>query len=213
MAQKIVEWPGALKAYETAYKQIMKNPAPMWFFVAVSTVVTVWSMAAQGVTSIADKGYDDYASALIIVFIVPLINYAFSLVAGKQMTISEFMQFSLKKLLLVIVLSVMVVFIAAGSLILLIIPAIWTIAWFAQSMYCLIDKNLSPIQALKDSKRISEQHKSKVWGLIGVSFLFGIFAGILSIAPVIGPIFTAFVTVLSTVAATNLYKWLDLAAK
>lgn len=213
MTQKIVEWPGAFKAYETAYKQIMKNPAPMWFFVVVSTVVTVWSMAAQGVTSIADKEYDDYASALIIVFIIPLINYAFALIAGKHMTISDFMQFSLKKLLFVIVLSLMVVLIAIGSILLLIIPAIWTIAWFAQSMYSLVDKNLGPVQALKDSKRISENHKAKVWGLIGVSFLFGICAGILSILPVIGPVFTAFITVLSTVAATNLYKWLDIAAK
>lgn len=213
MAEKIIAWPGAFKLYEAAFKQIMKNPAPLWFFVIVSTAVTAWSMVAQGVSSIADKEYVDYASALIILFSIPLINYAFAVIAGKRMTIADFMQFSIKKLLLVIVLSLMVVFIVIGSLLLLIIPAVWTIAWFAQSIYCLVDKDLSPVEALKDSKRISKDHKAKIWEFIGVSFLFGIFVGILSIAPYIGPIFTAFMTVLSTVAATNLYKWLNLASK
>lgn len=213
MAQKVVEWPGAFKIYEVAYNQVMKNSAPAWFFVFVITAATAISLILQGFSSTADKGYVDYAGALVLLFLVPLINYAFALVAGKRVTIADFMQFSFKKLLLVIVLSLMVGLIVLGSLLLLIIPAVWTIAWFAQSVYVLVDKDLGPVEALKESKRISKDHKSKIWEFIGVSMIFGIIAGILSIAPYVGAFFTGFMTVVSTVAATNVYMWLKLAAK
>lgn len=212
MAKKVAAWPGAFKAYEIAWRQIMKNPEPMWFFVAIYTVVTATSMLIQGVSSTTDKGYVPYADAITIIFIVPLINYALSLIAGKKLTVSEFMQFSLKKLLLLVVLSVLLGLIIFGSLLLLIIPAIWTIAWFAQSSYALVDKDLGPIESLKESKRISQNHKSKVWGLIGISLLISIAGAMFSVIPYLGNAAIAFVSVLTTVAAAHLYKWLEAAS-
>lgn len=209
---KVSEWPGAFKAVESAYKLVMKNPAPMWFFVAVYTVITSVSMILQGVSSTSQKGYESYADAVVLLFIVPLINYSFALIAGKPMTVSEFMQFSAKKLLFVIVTCLMLAFIFAGSLLLLVVPAVWTIAWFAQSVYALVDKDLTPIDALKESKRISRDHKGKVWGIIGASLLVSILAAILSIVPYVGNAAVAFATVLTTLAATILYKWLQASA-
>lgn len=213
MANKLTPWPGAFKAFEIAWRQIMKNPEPMWFFVVVYTLVTTTSMLIQGVSSTSEKGYQPYADAIVLVFIVPLITYGLSLAANRKITISEFMQFSLKKLLFLIVTSLLFAFIIFGSLLLLIVPAIWTIAWFAQSSYALVDKDLSPIAALKESKRISKDHKSKVWGLIGVSILISFAAAIFTVIPYIGNAAVAFVSVLTTVAATHLYKWLEAASK
>jgi len=209
---KLTEWPGAFKALEAAYKQIAKNPEPMWFFVGVYTVVTAASMLAQGVSTTAEKGYQPYADAIVLIFIVPLINYALAIIAGKSMTIGEFMQFSFRKLLWLLVLSVLVAFIIFGSILLFILPVIWTLAWFTCASYVLVDRDLSPIAALKESKRISKDHKGKVWGIIGVTILVSIVAGFFSIIPYVGNAALAFATVLTTVATASLYKWLSAAA-
>ena len=209
---KLAEWPGASKIVQISYQQIMKNPAPMWFFVGVYTAITATSMLLQGSVSVFDKEYRSYADAIVLLFTLPLINYAFAVFSGKQMTINEFMQFSVKKLLLLIVTSLIIILITLGSILLLIVPAIWTIAWFVQAPYAMIDKNLNPIEALKESKRISKNHKGKVWGVIGISLVISLASSVVSVVPYVGTAAIAFATVVTTVTALNLYKWLQAAS-
>lgn len=207
MAKK-TEWPGAFNAFEAAYKRITQNAAPAWFFVGVYSAAHIVSMVLQGKTY-GEKGYVQYANIVMLVLVLPMTVYALSLAQGKTMTIGELMNINAKKLLLLIVTSILAAFIIMGSILLLVFPVIWTVAWFAMSVYVLVDRDdTGPIQALQESKRISQEHKGKVWGVIGVSILVSIAASVIAAVPYVGVVAVAAGTVWTTVASALLYTWL-----
>lgn len=212
MADKITkskEWMGAFEAFGKAFDAIVKNPRPALFFVGVYTATTVISLILQGKTVYSDPDYVGFADLLILVFIVPLVTYALALADGKSLTVKEFMQINFKHLVVLIVASILAALIILGSLILLIIPAIWTIAWFSMTSFAVIDKDMGPVDALKESKRLVRNHKGKAWAIIGVTILVSIGAGFVALIPYVGVAATMFVSVLSMAASAHLYRWLQ----
>lgn len=201
-------WEGAFNAFEQAYKSILGNPKPALFFVAVYATINIVSMILQGKTTYSQDGYETYADIIMLVFIVPLTAYALALASGKSLSVSEFMDIRFKKLVSVIFASILVVLAVLGSLLLFIIPAIWTIAWFAFAALAVVDKDLMPLESLRESKRLAQNHKGKVWGLIGVSILVSIAASVVAIIPYIGVAALGFASVITTVASGRLYTWL-----
>lgn len=210
---KSKEWMGAFEAFSRSFDNVIKNPKPALFFVGVYALFNIVSMLIQGVSTYSNNDYVPYADALMLVFVLPLTMYGLALADGKKLTVSEFMEINLKKLLFIILASLLLVLIVAGSLLLLILPAVWTIAWFAVATYIVVDKDMSPIDALKESKRISQRHKGKVWGIIGVSLLVSLAGAVLATIPYVGVIAVGFASLLSTVAAASLYRWLQIQAK
>lgn len=201
-------WEGPFNAFEQAYKAILANPKPALFFVAVYSTINIVSMLLQGKSTYGEQGYIPYADAVMLVFVIPLTMYALALANKKSLTVSEFMDISLKKLLSVIIASILFAFIVVGSILLFVIPAIWTIAWFAFAALAVVDKDLMPLESLRESKRIAKDHKGKVWGLIGVSILVSIAASVVAAIPYIGVAALGFASVITTVASGRLYTWL-----
>lgn len=201
-------WEGAFNAFEQAYKSIMGNPKPALFFVAVYATINIISMLLQGKTTYSQEGYVAYADILMLVFVVPLTSYALALAAGRSLSVSEFMDISFKKLVSVIFASILFVLVVLGSLVLFIIPAIWTIAWFAFVALAVVDKDLGPMESLRESKRLAQNHKGKVWGMIGVSILVSIAASVVGVIPYIGVVALGFASVITTTASGRLYTWL-----
>lgn len=204
------EWQGAFAALNNVYKQISKNPAPALFFVAVYTVISITSLVIQGKTSYTDKGYVAYGDMIMLLFLLPLTVYGLAVADRKEMTVSEFMQLDIKKIFYLILVSILLGLILVGSFLLLIVPIIWTLAWFIMAVYPVVDKGMDPAQALKESKRLSKDHKKKVWGVVGVSILIEVGAAILTTVPYIGVAAAAFASVLTTALLAELYRWLQL---
>ncbi|MBU0661108.1 hypothetical protein KKG22_02915 [Patescibacteria group bacterium] len=81
--------------------------------------------------------------------------------------------------------------IVLGGLILFIVPGIIFIFRYSQSFYLLLDKKLSPTEALKESRRITEGAKMDIFlaailfGVIALLGLLALFVGIFVAIPVV----------------------------
>jgi uncharacterized membrane protein len=93
------------------------------------------------------------------------------------------------------------------------VPAIWVLAWFSLVQYIIVDKKIGPIAALRYSKQLTANHKGKVWGLIGASFLLGFMAVLLRLIPEVGLLLyyvaSGVIGVATSVAFAGLYRWLE----
>lgn len=210
MAAKVsTPWPGAFAIFDRAFKQIQANADPMLLFVGAYTVLSIISLVIQGKVNYSAKGYIPYSDVLVLFFILPITMYALTLADKKKQTISEFMQIDFKRLLLLIGTSILTTLVIVASIAALVIPVIWVAAWFMLAVFPAAEKGLSPIQALKESKRISQNHKKKIWSVIGVTILVSIMMSIISAIPYLGVAAIAFSSVWTTVASANLYRWLQ----
>jgi uncharacterized membrane protein len=60
------------------------------------------------------------------------------------------------------------------SFLALVIPFFFVLPRLTLVFYFLVDQNLGPMEAIKASWEQTKGHSGKVWGLIGVTVLFGI---------------------------------------
>lgn len=108
-------------------------------------------------------------------------------VEGEDITATEAFKKGLPHLM-----SFIGVTIAASLLILsgliFIIPGLLLIRGFYLAPFYVVDKNLGPVEALKQSYSDSQPITAWIWGVIGLEVLFGILSGVFSYIPVIGAI-------------------------
>jgi uncharacterized membrane protein len=147
-AQKNI-WQGAFRAYGTAFDRIKANPEPAFLIVGTYATLAILSGILQGGKPYADSTYANIEDLAYLVFILALVTYSLALADDKKVSIREVMRFSLRKYVWILLAVVLYGLIIGASLLLLIIPAIWTIAWFYFQVYAVVDKNLGPIKALK----------------------------------------------------------------
>jgi hypothetical protein len=202
-------WQGAFNAYGTAFEGIKQNPKPVLLFVGLYTLLTILGMPTQDGKQYLDPGYNNLADILFLIFLVAFPTYGLAVADKKQLSLREIVRPSFAKFMSVLVASILSGLIVGVSLLLLIIPAIWTIAWLSLYSFAAVDKNMGPVAALKESKRLASEHKAKVWGIIGVGVLMSIGAGIISVIPFVGAAAIAAVSVWVYVAAAILYRWLQ----
>lgn len=208
-ASRKKEWEGAFTAYKQTYRQITENPQPTVLFVAIYTALTVVSLVLQGKTSYLDTDYTPYADVIVALFALSITAYGLAIADKKSMDIRQFTNVSIVRLAILWVASLLAGLIMFGSALLLLVPLIWTVAWFALCAYPVADSGKGPIEALKESKRLSQDHKSKVWGVIGVSILISVVASILAFIPFVGIAAIAFTIPLTAGAFAHLYRWLQ----
>jgi hypothetical protein len=205
-------WKGAFSAYRLAIDRIQANPLPLLLFLSVTLLATFLSVTIQG-KSIVDESYKMYNLLVQIAFILPLPIYALALADGRKIGLREFMRFNLRKLVMLVGVSILIFFIALGSMFLFLLPLIWLFAWFFAAGLVVVDKGATPFQALNESGRLALGHKGKVWGIVGVSFILSIGAGSLVHLPGVGPYVTGilnnFISVLCYSAGAILYRWLQ----
>lgn len=98
--------------------------------------------------------------------------------------------------------TLLVVLVVALGMLLLIVPGIIFLLMFLFTTFIVIDRNLGPIEAMKESRRITSGHRWKLLGLILLATLINL-AGLLAL--VVGLLVTIPVTVL---AFTYAYRFL-----
>lgn len=204
-------WNGAFDAFGKAFNQVKANPRPAILFAAAYLVVTAIELATLG-TSTKDKlALASYEGLVYLAFLLALPTYGLAIADRKKLDLSEFMDFNFRKYFFVLGVSILYAIIVMVSLLLFVVPAIWAIAWFAFCVLVVADKGMNPVAALKESKRLAQNHKAKVWGIIGVTILFSVLSGIIASIPGIGQlvasVVSATITVISTGAVALLYRW------
>jgi hypothetical protein len=201
------EWPGAFNAFSVALDRLMKINKPAILILGVTLVLSAIDVI------VFDKGFYDkdlrLSDLLYFIFLLAIPTYALAIADNKQVTAADVMRFTLIKYVIMLATVLLTILIVVGSLLLLIVPLIWTLAWFYFGTYVVIDKPMGPIEALKESKRLASQHKAKVWGIIGVSILVSIGASVLGRVPVVGDVALAAGSLWAAASSAILYRWLQ----
>ena len=91
------------------------------------------------------------------------------------------------------------------GLILLIIPGVILYKRYYLATYYLVDKNLSIGEAMKASATATSAHSNAIWGVIGVSFLFGL----IGIIPLIGGLIGGIMQLLYSYAPALRYSQIE----
>jgi len=202
------QWEGAFAAYGKAWQGMKDNLLPVLVFVWAYTVAGLISSIAQDGKAPWDDTYINYQDVLFLVFLVAISTYGLAVADKRMLDFRSFIKTNLFQYVSMLLVVILVALITGISFLLLIVPLIWAVGWFTLTPYVVVDKNTGPVEALKESKRISEHHKAKVWGIVGVSILISTPAIILGFVPYIGGAAVAFVTIWTAAAGGILYRWL-----
>jgi hypothetical protein len=198
------EWTGAFNAFEKAFDAILKNPQ-----LAVAFVI---AYIAPTILSSSNTMLFVLSGLVQLIFLLAIPLYCLALADGSKPTLKHLFQLDVKKYIYLLLAGVLFLLILGVSLLLLIFPVIWALAWIFSMEYVVADKGLSPMAALKESKRLGANHKGKVWGIVGVTFIGGFGAGLIGALPYgqyLGTLAMGVITLVSSVAGAMLYRWLQ----
>ncbi len=127
-------------------------------------------------------------SVLSLLFFAPLTYTINKTSQGKQVGIDEALTSGLKYFWRLLGLSIVFGFMFLIGLLLFIVPGIIVLRRYYLSFYYLVDKDLDIKTAMKKSAKASELNKGAIYGVIGVSLLFGLFGIFPGIGTIIGTI-------------------------
>jgi hypothetical protein len=120
---------------------------------------------------------------------------------GKKMTATEAFKLGPQYGLRVVGISVLTALAIIGGFILLFVPGLIFMAWFALSLYVAIDEDKGVIESMKRSKELVKGRVPEMWGLM---FLVSA-AQLLTLIPVLGPIAVAIFSVIMAPAMAIRY--------
>lgn len=134
--------------------------------------------------------------SLVIAISVYCISFAWNrlgiyLVDGKPVEIKDLFWFNFRSLLNFFVASLMYGVIVLVGFLLLIVPGIIFALMFSQYTFLIAEKGLGPIEALKESRRLTSGQKGRlfIWGFVEFLVLLGglllLFVGLVIAIPVI----------------------------
>jgi hypothetical protein len=143
------------------------------------------------------------AEQILDVFLgLGLVRIGLNIVSNKPADISMLFGEG-RKLISMILASILYGFMVFGGLLLLVVPGIYLALRFGQYQYAIVDKDLGAIEALKYSSKITQGNLLNLFGLIIVCILV-VLAGVLAL--VVGLIVAIPITHLATLVA---YRWLQ----
>jgi hypothetical protein len=165
-----------------------------WFFIGVVLLIVIISGIMEGFTPDPVRSVSDFVLAVIALVIGLLLEMglvAFALKAHADVEKAEvkdlwhpqhFWQYAAVKILTGIIVVI--------GLVLLIVPGIIAALALIFATYLVIDKNLGPIEAIKESVRITKGHRWQLFllalALIGINILgaLALMVGLLVTIPV-----------------------------
>jgi hypothetical protein len=210
-AAKGGNWAGAAEAYTQAFTQIRNNPQPLLIMVAVYVVLSSIATVLSGYQPYFsnESSYAYLPELTWVIFLVPLARYALAVADKRLVTMSELFTFTTRTFFYLLVAVIIVSLITGLSALFLLIPLIWTVAWFAFTEFPVAEQEMTPANAMDESKRLAQHHKAKVWGIVGFGLLLVIPALILTFIPFVGVAGMAAFQVLFTCTLAILYRWLQ----
>lgn len=202
-------WQGGFEAFKESFNRIKANPQPAYVIVGLYAAFGLISVLLSGETSMFNEDYPGYEDYLSIVLLLPMTVYALAIADKKHLSLKAMSEFNFKRFLMLLATAILAGLIIGFSILLFVVPVIWTLAWFAMSCYVLIDKKLGIVDSLQESKRLAQDHKSKVWGIVGVAILSYLPLIVLAQIPVVGAAYTGLLALVGGGASATLYRWLQ----
>lgn len=203
------QWPGAFGLYKTAKQATLVNWQASLLLILLSFAASfVLSMAGGNDTASAIYNIAQLVSLLIGVFlsvtatIIQLRN-----VASQKIRLGQALSESGERFFAMLGSMIISMFLLFGSFILFVIPFFFVLPRLALTPYYVVAQNLGPLAAIKASWSKTAGHSGKVWGLIGVAFLFS-----LLMITIIGIPFAAYLLFMYSSAYALLYSWIEKAS-
>lgn len=162
---------GAWEAYSQAFRAIFKKPAFLILYTVVSLLCAYASHAATPTNDTLSLLFSVLPS---IVFAAALPVYGLSVADKRESSVTELMRVKPRVFLYALVASILMSIIFVGSLILLIIPIIWTAAWYAYTLFPVVESDATPANGLDISKSLGKTHKFEFWEAMVLPVVFGI---------------------------------------
>ncbi len=189
------EWPGGFGIYNQSKEIVMKN-------LATFALLVFGSSAAAFFLGFFPFIGDLISLVIQMVAMVAIILVSFAGIKGEKLSFEDsikasFSMTAVKVLLLTLLMGLILV----GSFLALIVPFFIVLPRIALAPYLLVAQNLGIRESLRKSWDITKDHSGKVWGVIGVSLLFGILCIVL-----IGIYFSFMYTVAFAILTTYLLK-------
>ncbi len=213
-------WPGGLVAFGYAFKQVSKNPQPALFVILLYMIAGIFASSTPIAdttdlrTILTDLMRDtSYYAVVNLILLLALPLYALSIADRKQVSLRDIFRPDGRRYLYVLLATSLASLAVIGSGFGLLVPVIWWMPWFYFGLYIAADKRVNPIAALRYSKKLTYQHKLKVWGLVGNVIMLSLVAALFSDIPRIGialsTLLSAVVSVSFAGASAILYRWLQ----
>lgn len=154
-------------------------------------------LSGTGLAAVIGAGF-----LLVLIFaVIGIFLYAMSVslqvksTAGKKPELSELFEDGKKYFFRIIGVSLLSGLIILVGLILLIVPGIIALGRLIMAPYYMVDKDLGVMDAIKRSNDNAIGKMGLIYGAIGVTILVAIFAGIIGVIPVLGPLAGAAITI------------------
>lgn len=222
-------WPGAWEAIGETFDRIKRSPWPALLMITVTAV-------AGFVDDYFNKDGETFpigaSYVAFLVFLVFAYTYVLGITDGKKMTIGKSFVTDARTYVRTFFGTIFVAFATGLSIVALVFPAIWIIPWLRFVMLIIRDRNVPISQAIKESYRLADDNKAKIWGIYGATILlalplvigavvmasYGLITfeeGVLQFttpviwAVAVATLYSTFLQLLSDGASARLYRWLQ----
>ncbi len=183
------EWPGAFGIYKYTKSAVKNNLNFVITILLVSAVLgffanLIGSMSAHNSFSLVGSTISYFVSVVVSA----ALTYTFLEISkGTSIGWDDIYEIIIKRFWYIVGALILSGLIAAASILLLIIPAFFVIPRLALVQYFVLDKGMSPVDAIKASWSTTEGNYGKIYGIVGVSILI-----ILASITIIGIIATVY---------------------
>jgi hypothetical protein len=200
------QWPGAFGIYKISKDAMLRNfdtlirLAIIFGFFYLFDYIVTGTARHHAVANVLESIIFD----MVAIFISSIIILAtIRSVEGEKISVGNVFSAVYDRVFNVILTGILVGIISLLSLVLFIVPAFFVIPRIYLSLYFVVDKNMSPIEAVKASWEATEGHVGKVFGILGVNILI-----ILPIITLIGVLATVYFGFMYYAATAVLYVFL-----
>jgi hypothetical protein len=167
------EWPGAFGIYKYTKSAVKNN----------LSFIIILLLASTGIGFLASlinntSGHNSFSaigstiSYFVSVVVSAALTYTFLEISkGTSIGWDDIYEIIIKRFWYIVGALILSGLIAAASILLLIIPAFYVIPRLALVQYFVLDKGMSPPDAIKASWNTTEGNYGKIYGIVGVSIL------------------------------------------
>lgn len=171
-------WPGAFGIYKRSKEAVLVNVYPILGVIALYLVASIILSILLGGGDVKNESNPVKSLADLVVssaMTVAITLLVLAGIRGQKMEFGAAVKSSLSFMTIKVMgLSIVLGVIAVVSLLLLIVPFFFIVPRLVLAPYFLIDKKLGIFDSISASWDATKGSLGKVWGVIGVSVLFGI---------------------------------------
>lgn len=222
-------WPGAWEAIGETFDRIKRSPWPALLMIIVTAVAGFVDdyYNTDGETFPVGPSFIAFLAFLVFAY-----TYVLGITDGKKMTIGKSFVTDARTYVRTFFGTIFVMVATGLSVLALVFPVIWVIPWLRFVLLIIRDQNVPISQAVKESYRLADDNKAKVWGIYGAVILlslplaigavvmasYGLLTfeeGVLQFTPpviwalAVATLYSTFMQLLSEGASARLYRWLQ----